>query len=83
MIAEELRSRLRAMPFKPFSVVTTGGSRVLVHHHDYAWVLPTGGEFYVQDTTGKVHWIYTTHIVELTHDEPSGEEAAPTTTPRS
>ncbi len=83
MIAEELRTRLRAVPFKPFTVVTSSGMRVLVHHHDYAWVLPSGGEFYVQEPTGKVHTIYTIHIVELTHAEPSGEEAAPTPTPRS
>ena len=82
MIAEELRSRLRASPFKPFTVVTTGGSRVLVHHHDYAWVLPTGGELYVQDSNGKVHWIYTSHIAELTHDEPVSDERSPTITPR-
>jgi hypothetical protein len=75
MIADELRSRLRAMPFKPFTVVKADGGRVHVHHHDYAWVLPTGGELYVQDRDGKVHWIYTTHITELVHDEEPGETA--------
>ena len=83
MIAEEIRTRLRATPFKPFTVVTTGGARVLVHHHDYAWVLPTGGEFYVQEPGGKVHLIYTMHIAELTHDEPISEDSVPPTTPRS
>lgn len=82
MIAEELRSRLRTTPFKPFTVVTTGGSQIQVHHHDYAWVLPSGSEFYVQDTAGRVHWIYTTHIAELQHDDTASEESAPTVTPR-
>jgi hypothetical protein len=69
MIADELRARLRAAPFIPFTVVTAGGAKVPVHHHDYAWVLPTGGSFYVQDEQGKVHRIYMEHIVELIHEE--------------
>jgi len=73
MITDELRERLRSSPFKPFTVVTAAGTRVTVHHHDYAWVLPTGGELYVQDTEGKVHWIYTQHIAELVHDEAADE----------
>jgi hypothetical protein len=76
MIAAELRSRIRATPFKPFTVVKADGGRVRVHHHDYAWVLPTGSELYVQDTEGKVHLIYTSHITELIHDENGDEPAA-------
>jgi hypothetical protein len=76
VIADELRARLRASPFKPFTVITAAGTRVHVHHHDYAWVLPTGGEFYVQDLEGKVHWIYTHQIAELVHEETAEEKEA-------
>jgi hypothetical protein len=45
-------------------------------------VLPSGTELYVQDATGKVHWIYTTHIAELTHDATADEEPTAASTPR-
>ena len=79
MISDELQTRLRATPFKPFAVLTTSGARVHVHHHDYAWVLPSGGEFYVQDMEGKVHWIYTSHITELVREETPSQPAPRTT----
>jgi hypothetical protein len=77
MIADELRTRLRASPFVPFSIVTGGGTKVHVHHHDYAWVLPTGGSLYVQDEHGKVHLIYLDQVAELVHEEPAHEPVGP------
>lgn len=82
MIVDELRTRLRASPFLPFTVVTASGSRILVHHHDYAWLLPRGGEFYVQDPQGQVHLIYPSQITELVHDEPAEEPSNPNVVPR-
>ena len=79
MITDELRARLRAEPFKPFTVLTADGSQVHVHHHDYAWLLSLGGEFYVEDTQGKVHHFYTSHITKLLHDQTPEEPAAATT----
>lgn len=69
VISDELRTRLHATPFSPFTVVTASGERMIVHHHDYAWVLPSGGEFYVHDTEGKTHLIYTSQITDLIHEE--------------
>ena len=81
MIADELRTRLRAEPFKPFTVVTADGAQVHVHHHDYAWLLSMGGEFYVEDAQGKVHHIYTSYITKLLHDQ-IAEEPSPAVTER-
>ncbi len=73
MISDELRARIRGTPFKPFTVVTIERSRIHIPPHDHAWVLPSGGELYVEEAQGMVHWIYTSHISELAHEEPSGE----------
>ncbi len=77
MITDELRTRMKAASFKPFTVMTASGSRIFVHHHDYAWLLPTGGEFYVQDQQGKVHLIYPHQITELVHDVAADEHINP------
>jgi hypothetical protein len=76
VIADELRTRMRTAPFKPFTVVTASGERVHVHHHDYAWVSPLGGEFHVYDAKGKSHLVYTSHITNVIHEE-SPEGPAP------
>ena len=73
MVANDLRARMRAQPFEPFTVVLADGSQVPVHHHDYAWVVPTGGVFYVQDEQGTVHRIYTSHITSIIYLDPQEE----------
>jgi hypothetical protein len=75
MIADEIRARLRAQPFQPFTVVLADGEKVVVHHHDDAWLLSQGGEFYVEDTQGKVHHILTSHITLLIHDQAPGQSS--------
>ncbi len=76
MSAQEIRTRLHAEPFQPFTVVTADGAQVYVHHHDFAWLLSMGGEFYVEDREGKVHHIYTSHITKLIHDQRPEEPAS-------
>jgi hypothetical protein len=49
---------------------------VNIHHHDYGWLLPSGGELHVEDSQGKVHLIDTTQISHLSYDAPQ-ESPAP------
>ncbi len=68
MLTDEMRSLLRAQPFRPFSVHITDGTVVNIHHHDYAWLLPSGGELHVEDAQGKVHLISTAQISKISYD---------------
>lgn len=74
MNSDDIRIRMSAQPFTPFTVVTTDGAQIRVHHHDYAWVSPRGGEMDIEDAEGKLHRIYTAHISRLI-DEPVAEES--------
>ena len=67
MILDELRTLLRTMPFQPFSIFTGDGREVHVHHHDFAWVLPSGGQAFVEDTAGRVHIINISQITRLSY----------------
>ena len=68
MIAEEIRSLLQAQPFRPFTVHLTDGREVRIHHHDYAWLLPSGLQLIFESPEGKVHIINLTQISELTYE---------------
>ena len=70
MLTDEMRSLMRAQPFRPFVVHLSDGTTVNIHHHDYAWLLPSGGELHVEDTQGKVHLINTSQISKLSYDAP-------------
>ena len=52
-------------------------SQVNIHHHDYAWLLPSGGELHVEDSLGKVHLIDTAQISQLSYDAPQESTARP------
>lgn len=71
MFADEMRSLLRAESFRPFLVHLTDGTTVNIHHHDYAWLLPSGGELHVEDAGGRVHLINTSQIAKLSYDAPA------------
>lgn len=71
MLTNELRSLLRAEPFRIFTVHLTDGTTLSIHHHDYAWLLPSGGELHAEDQEGKVHLIDTAHISKLTYAAPT------------
>ena len=77
MLIEEIRNRLRAQPFRAFTVHVSDGTQANIHHHDYGWLLPSGGELHVEDSHGKVHLIDTAQISQLTYDAPQ-ESPAPT-----
>lgn len=71
MIIDELRSLMRARPFKPFTIVTSDGSEVLVHHHDYAWVLQSGAEIHVEQRDGKVDLVSVPRITKIKYQPES------------
>lgn len=66
MIADEIRTAMRSTPFRPFRVHLADGTDVLIHHHDYAWLQPSGLEFYVEDLHGETHFIDTNRVTKLT-----------------
>ena len=74
MISEEIRSLLRNSPFRPFTVHLADGKELLIHHHDYAWLLPSGYQLIFEDPAGKVHLVTVAQISEITYDS-SGEQA--------
>lgn len=69
MITDELRSLLRAQPFKPFTLVTPDGAQVRVHHHDYAWMFPSGSEMFIEDADGRRHIVNASHVTRLLYDD--------------
>ena len=75
MLLDELRSRLRSEPFRPFTVHLTDGTAVSIHHHDDAWVLPSGGELFVQDENAKVHIIDTSQIAQISSTATEAEQS--------
>ena len=77
MLIEEIRNRLRAHPFRVFTVHVSDGSQVTIPHHDHAWLLPSGGELHVEDSHGKVHLIDTAQIAKLTYDAPQDAISPP------
>ena len=70
MLSDEIRSLLRSDPFRQFIVHLTDGTTVSVHHHDYAWLLPSGGELHLEDLEGKVHLINTAQISKVSYAAP-------------
>jgi hypothetical protein len=76
MIADEIRTLMRSAPFRPFRVHLADGTDVLIHHHDYAWLEPSGTDFYVVDQDGLTHFINTEQVTKLTRtrraDGPKG-----------
>ncbi len=76
MLIDEIRNRLDAQPFRAFTVHVSDGTPVNIHHHDYAWLLPSGGELHVEDSDGRVHLIDTAQIAQLRYAAPH-ESAAP------
>lgn len=77
MLHEELRNRLRAQPFRAFTVHVTDGTAVHIHHHDYAWLLPSGGELHIEDSAGKVHLIDTAQIAQISYQGAGVTPASP------
>ena len=65
MITEELRALLRAQPFRPFSIFTGDGHEIIVHHHDYAWMLQSGLMVFVEQRDGRVDHINISQITRL------------------
>ena len=78
MILEELRSLLRAQPFRPFSIFTGDGQEIPVHHHDYAWVLRSGLQVHVESPQGRIDIINLSQVTRLSYataGEPTGRVA--------
>jgi len=67
MLLDEIRTLMQSNPFRPFTVHVSDGSAVLVHHHDYAWVLPTGYQLFVQTKEGRVHHISVPQITQISY----------------
>ena len=75
MFTDEIRTLLRGDPFRSFAVHLTDGTVVNIHHHDSAWMLPSGGELQVEDAQGKVHLINTAQVAKLSYDAPQAASA--------
>ena len=69
MVIEEIRNLLRAHPFQQFTVLTSDGREVLIHHHDHARQTPGGYTLYVSDTDGRIHHLSTQQITRVSHDD--------------
>ena len=67
MLTDKLRELMKASPFIPFTVHVSDGSEVLVHHHDYAWLLPSGFQFFVETKEGRVRTINVSHITQVSY----------------
>ena len=46
---DEVTKRLRAVPFKPFAILTTDGYRYRIPHPDHAFISPRGTRVVVFD----------------------------------
>ena len=68
MITEEIRALLVAQPFRPFTVHLSDGKEVRIHHHDHAWLLPSGFQLIFESAEGKVHLINVAQISEITYE---------------
>ncbi len=77
MLIDEIRNRLRAQPFRAFTVHVADGTRVEIHHHDYGWLLPSGGELHVEDKRGKVYLIDTAQIAQLSYAVAEDDPVSP------
>ena len=82
MIIDELRSLMHARPFKPFTIVTADGSEILVHHHDYAWVLPSGHEIHVEQRDERVDLVSVSQITKIKYQHQSGSAEPSGSVPR-
>ena len=77
MLIDEIRTLLRAQPFQPFFVHLTDGTILNIHHHDYAWLRPSGLALHLVDPQDKVHIINAAQIAKLSFED------TPTTTSSS
>jgi hypothetical protein len=49
---EEIRTRLRAIPFEPFTIHLADGRTLFVPHQDFVWMPKLGALFYFHDEPG-------------------------------
>ncbi|MGO9201171.1 MAG: hypothetical protein ACLQM8_11640 [Limisphaerales bacterium] len=75
MIAD-IRQRLQAGPFEPFSIVTSSGNRYRVATADHAGVNPRGSQVVVWFDDESSVTLSGLHIVALEKEAPSKAEAA-------
>ena len=73
MIVTELRELMAAQPFKPFSVSTGDGREVLVPHHDYAWLNPSGTVLHAEQFDGRRNLVFTDQITRINLDPVASE----------
>ncbi len=50
MIADEIRELQHASPFKPYTIQTSDGKALYVHHPDYLFITPGNHTVYVSGT---------------------------------
>ena len=82
MIVTELRELMAAQPFKPFSVSTGDGREVLVPHHDYAWLNPSGTVLHAEQLNGWRNLVFTDQITRINLD-PVASDALPGSAPQT
>ena len=81
MLTDEIRGLMKASPFRPFTIHVSDGSEVLVHHHDYAWLLPSGLQFFLETKEGRVRIIDASQITQVSYPS-EADTVSGGTTPR-
>jgi hypothetical protein len=76
MRLDTMRDLMGAHPFRPFTVSTGDGREVLVPHHDYAWLNPSGTVLFIEQLNGRGNLIFTDQITRINLD-PSTSEVPP------
>ena len=75
MIAD-IRTRIRAIPFVPFTVRTTDGREYPVPTVDHIFITPAGGRVYIPDDEGATVVLTGLHICGLVALEPTDDRQA-------
>ena len=65
MYSDEIRRRLRAAPFVPFTVHLSDGAFFAIPHTDFAMLTPTGRTLYVALENAPVQTLNVDHIVRI------------------
>jgi len=73
---EQIRIKLAAVPFVPFTVHLSDGRTLRVGHPDFVWLPKPGIFFYYHDDPGAGESINPLHIVSVRKEQPGAVQAA-------
>ena len=81
MHPEEIRSRIKEIPFHPFPIHMADGRRIRVHHRDFIMIAPNGMTAMAFGEDGRSNILDTFHItgIEPVLETTASPTPAPTT----